>query len=86
MSALVRVVARERRDLLGEGPVWSARENALFWVDILARKVQRLSLAASVCRLVVCETRERLYIYMINDEPGPPPHGSYAHDCTGSGL
>ena len=45
MSTPVRVVARERRDLLGEGPLWSARENALFWVDILARQVHRLSLA-----------------------------------------
>jgi len=45
MCALWRVVARERRDLLGEGPLWSSRENALFWVDILAHKVNRLSLA-----------------------------------------
>jgi xylono-1,5-lactonase len=44
MCALWRVVARERRDLLGEGPLWSSRENALFWVDILAHKVNRLSL------------------------------------------
>jgi xylono-1,5-lactonase len=45
MSSLWRVVARERRDLLGEGPLWSSREHALFWVDILAHKVNRLSLA-----------------------------------------
>lgn len=44
MDAAVRVIGRERRDALGEGPLWSAREHALFWVDILARKVQRLSL------------------------------------------
>lgn len=29
MSGAVRIVARDRRDLLGEGPVWSARERAL---------------------------------------------------------
>ena len=44
MSGVVRIVARDRCDLLGEGPVWSARENALLWVDILGRKLQRLSL------------------------------------------
>src|SRR5258707_15346598 len=28
--------------VLGEGPVWVAREGALYWVDINARKVFRL--------------------------------------------
>jgi D-xylonolactonase len=56
MSPAVRVIARERRDLLGEGPLWSERENALFWVDILARRVQRLSLDdASVCEWTMPE-------------------------------
>lgn len=44
MSA-VRIIARPRRDQLGEGPLWSSRENALFWVDIHGRQVHRLSLA-----------------------------------------
>ncbi|MGH8237768.1 MAG: SMP-30/gluconolactonase/LRE family protein [Steroidobacteraceae bacterium] len=44
MSA-IRVVPRLERDLLGEGPLWSSRENALFWVDICGCAVQRLSLA-----------------------------------------
>ncbi|HKS57749.1 MAG TPA: SMP-30/gluconolactonase/LRE family protein [Steroidobacteraceae bacterium] len=44
MSGAVRIIERDRSDLLGEGPVWSAREGALLWVDILGRKVQRLSL------------------------------------------
>ena len=44
MSNAVRIVARDRCDLLGEGPAWSARENALLWVDILGHKLQRLSL------------------------------------------
>lgn len=39
------VIARADRDLLGEGPLWSARENALYWVDIKAPRVNRLSLA-----------------------------------------
>lgn len=41
----VRVVARDRRDVLGEGVLWSARENAVFWVDILSHRLSRLSLA-----------------------------------------
>jgi sugar lactone lactonase YvrE len=40
-----RVIHRDRRDRLGEGPLWSARENALYWVDILDRRINRLSLA-----------------------------------------
>lgn len=30
---------------LGEGPLWVARENAVYWVDIIKRQVHRLSLA-----------------------------------------
>jgi sugar lactone lactonase YvrE len=33
------------RALLGEGPLWSARENAVYWVDIKGRFLHRLSLA-----------------------------------------
>lgn len=41
----VRVIARDRRDRLGEGPLWSVREDALYWVDILDHRINRLSLA-----------------------------------------
>lgn len=41
----VSVVARARHDLLGEGPCWSAVESALYWVDILGQRINRLSLA-----------------------------------------
>lgn len=41
----VKVIARTRRDRLGEGPLWHPPENALYWVDILERRVNRLSLA-----------------------------------------
>jgi sugar lactone lactonase YvrE len=40
----VRIVARDRRDRLGEGPFWSARGNALYWTDILAHRLNRFSL------------------------------------------
>ena len=40
----VRVVERPRCDLLGEGPLWCASEHALFWCDILGRRLNRLSL------------------------------------------
>lgn len=45
MSGNVQVVARGRRDRLGEGPLWHPAENALYWVDILDQRVNRLSLA-----------------------------------------
>ena len=37
--------------VLGEGPVWVARENAVYWVDIKGKAVHRLSLsdATHVC-------------------------------------
>lgn len=38
-------MARDRRDLLGEGPLWHAPEGALYWTDILGRRVSRLTLA-----------------------------------------
>ena len=40
-----RIIARDTRDILGEGPLWSASQNALYWVDIKAKKVWRHSLA-----------------------------------------
>lgn len=42
--AEVRVIARDRRDALGEGVMWSARDAAVYWVDILGRRVNRLDL------------------------------------------
>lgn len=45
MTAGVQVVARSGRDTLGEGALWSARDEAVYWVDILGRRVNRLRLA-----------------------------------------
>lgn len=42
----MRVIARDRVDELGEGPLWSARDDAVYWVDILGRRVNRLHLAS----------------------------------------
>lgn len=42
--ATVRPIPRECRDILGEGLLWSARDNALFWTDILGRKLWRMHL------------------------------------------
>jgi D-xylonolactonase len=39
-----RVVRRDGRDKLGEGPLWSPSRQALFWVDILAPALRRLDL------------------------------------------
>lgn len=41
-----RIVKRDGRDSLGEGPSWSPRRNALFWVDILAPSLHRLDIAS----------------------------------------
>lgn len=41
----VAVVAGSGRAALGEGPLWSEREQAVFWVDILGCRLHRLSLA-----------------------------------------
>jgi xylono-1,5-lactonase len=38
-----RIRSKQRCEL-GEGPLWSAREQAVYWVDILAPAVHRLSL------------------------------------------
>lgn len=40
-----RIVPRDMRDQLGEGTLWSVRENALYWVDILGPALNRLTLA-----------------------------------------
>lgn len=45
MTAPVRVIGRDRRDQLGEGLLWSDRDGAVYWVDILGRRVSRLTLA-----------------------------------------
>lgn len=42
---LWRKIERETRDQLGEGTLWSARRNAVLWVDILAPALNELSLA-----------------------------------------
>jgi sugar lactone lactonase YvrE len=46
VTAQVRIVPRGgQRDQLGEGLFWSAREGAIYWTDILAPALNRLSLA-----------------------------------------
>lgn len=40
-----RIIERDRRDTLGEGLLWVAREDAVYWTDILERRVNRLHLA-----------------------------------------
>jgi xylono-1,5-lactonase len=48
MSTPWRVVSGNVRCELGEGPLWSARDNAVYWVDILRPALHRLSLADDV--------------------------------------
>jgi sugar lactone lactonase YvrE len=42
--ALMRIIPRNRTDRLGEGPLWVADENALYWVDVTGQRLNRLSL------------------------------------------
>lgn len=44
MTMLDWDVAAETGDRVGEGPVWIAAESALYWVDVLAPRLNRLSL------------------------------------------
>ncbi|WP_420144490.1 SMP-30/gluconolactonase/LRE family protein [Sphingobium sp.] len=39
-----RKIDRDVADVLGEGTLWSARDNAVYWVDILTPALNRLSL------------------------------------------
>ncbi|RJF94141.1 SMP-30/gluconolactonase/LRE family protein [Sphingomonas cavernae] len=39
------IVARDVRDQLGEGALWSERDNAVYWVDILGPALNRLELS-----------------------------------------
>jgi sugar lactone lactonase YvrE len=41
----VRIVPRDRRDTLGEGLLWVPGEGAVYWTDILEKRVNRLRLA-----------------------------------------
>jgi xylono-1,5-lactonase len=45
-----QVLSGNIRCELGEGPWWSARENAIYWVDILRPALHRLSLADGALR------------------------------------
>ncbi len=42
--SLLRIIERTRHDRLGEGLLWSARETAVYWTDILGQRLHRLKL------------------------------------------
>ncbi len=49
-------VAANSRDIVGEGPVWVAAENAIYWVDILGAAINRMELdGGAVTRWAVPE-------------------------------
>ena len=45
-----RIIERPVTDRLGEGPLWSQREQALYWVDILTPRLNRLDPATGEIR------------------------------------
>lgn len=46
----IRIIETPEKAILGEGPRWVARENALYWVDIMAPALHRLDLASGLVR------------------------------------
>jgi sugar lactone lactonase YvrE len=40
----------EHQDLIGESPLWSVSEGALYWVDVIAQRIYRLALERRQCR------------------------------------
>ena len=44
MPDTARIISRDRHDQLGEGALWSARDRALYWVDIVGRRVNRVAI------------------------------------------
>ena len=46
----------EEPAVLGEGPLWVARENAVYWVDIVSKNLHRYSLADDARRTWTFET------------------------------
>ena len=46
----------EEPAILGEGPLWVARENAVYWVDIVSKKLHRHGLTDDVRRTWTFET------------------------------
>jgi D-xylonolactonase len=46
----------EEPAILGEGPLWVARENAVYWVDIVSKKLHRYGPAEGVRRTWTFET------------------------------
>lgn len=51
----IETVLPDRRDILGEGAFWHAREGAFYWVDIVSRLVSRLSADGRVTDWVLDE-------------------------------
>ena len=47
---MMRIVPRAARDELGEGLLWSVRDNAVYWTDIIGKKLWRLNLADEAVR------------------------------------
>jgi sugar lactone lactonase YvrE len=58
-----RIVPRDGRDILGEGPCRSAARNVLFWVDIMAPVLRGLDpvtgAVRSVATIIVLHLRKK---------------------------
>jgi xylono-1,5-lactonase len=73
MSGAVRIIARDRSDLLGEGPVWSARESALLMIGWVIERAAAPGFIAGFASGFAELTLEPLRIEPIVDpEPDRP--------------
>lgn len=63
-----RVIERAGRDRLGEGLLWSGREGALYWTDILASRLHRMALASGE---IECWTMPEMIGWVVERRDGP---------------
>jgi sugar lactone lactonase YvrE len=62
-------VAVHTRDLLGEGPVWDAEADCLYWVDIRSRLVHRWDPARDARRQDITSARQNLDAAALSAQP-----------------
>ena len=63
-------IVTSSRDSVGECPVWSVKEQALYWVDIEGRLLHRLNWATQTQQ--TWRTPERVGCIALTDSPGEP--------------
>ncbi|MEZ5832514.1 MAG: SMP-30/gluconolactonase/LRE family protein [Dongiaceae bacterium] len=68
MSDVIRL--HPHRAILGEGPTWRPRENALYWIDLRAPAIFRYDCASGVNRTLPVELGDRLGAMVFTESGG----------------